>query len=1775
MSVDGPDAHGGRAASLSRSQGGHGRQFITHNLVAGVGTGLAGLLGLLLQAMVSHRFQPAQFGAAFAVFTFFIVLTQTSAAFARMVAWTTSRELATGSGSLVRSSTLLRSTNNRLLVGGTAVGLLFIAAAPLVAGFLHVPTSFVILGALGVPFLFATEPLLASLQGQQRWLPWSGFSVAVAASRVGFVLIFATFFGISGVLIGLTAAAAAVYFLALAMVWSTLRLASGRAEWRPQRNFLILSIASTVAVAVLMGCDVLLVEHFFSPREGGQFSAVAVTSRALFFAMGGVTSVLFPKVAGRQASSHSTMAIVVGSVGLSLAVGVLGLVVFTLGGDVILRSFAGRAYVGAAGYIGWYAMGMPLLACVVMISNSLQSLADLRLLLILVPGALLKPVLIIFFHQSLLQVAVVSDISIGILFISLAVTYVLWERRRLATAGLAKRIPRQVAAEPLLPAAVAIGAPAAVVGLPELLPLPEAAPRPPARPPLHRRWGRLAVLDRRWWRENGRSLVDRPKAVIPALAVLGLVIRHGWLSTVPLSAGDWGWPDRQRLLGYFPWPGLWDNALGLNGENRFSASFRFPVEFVSGLLATLGASWTFIEQFLYFIPLAVLLPVSGWLLAREVMGRTRWALLTPLLLLGSTYFTVESNGEVPLTLAETVSMLVLLAFLRTMRRRSTGWAALTGLLLAGTAAFDIRPAYICAVLMAMYFVVVTLAERSWSVLGRRLFLGALTGAVFIGSQAFWLIPLLTYKGNPGFPTPPAPDFNILTLGHGLTGTAANWTGGQPAFLVQAALNPAYMILPLIALTPLLARRLRPEVVWLAVAALLFAFFAKTDTPPLGGVYDWMFGHVPGWNLFREGSKFLYVVTLAYAILIPIALSAAFEWSRSRPGQVSRLAARGVATAALVGVVALSLSTVVVLQTGSLRSTTVATPEPASFAQFSTVLAQDSRPGSVLWFGQPLLNDGATKHRFLIASSTHPAVNLTGSFSSNGINQRDPFQLYCADNLVAFCYLDSSMFPYLVQASGASYAVVPGGVHAGAVPVGVSRSWLASQMRSMFGEPTTLGSGDTSLLVWRFGSQQPVVTSSPAISLVDSGTWATAASLPALEALGLPAAYRQSFVSSLYPVAPANLPDTIRVLPRTDGSCLGSTGGTVAVMAQSSAASLPLSVAGASQSLPLLATTTRLAGWSVYGPIDMATGTLPIGSPDGGVTLGPCIAWSRAAAAALSARTDPVGKVVLSSDGEQLTASSAGPVGQWIELRRLYDPGWRLDGRKPTAVGDGLFNLYHLTAAQAAAAKLNFAFSTRVFEEIGLAIAVIVVLASLVLVFRDRRKLARTAEPTPLPEMVPSPAARWIGGLGIGLLAITALASTLEWLGAPSAIPGLSIASDPYATDVGYGSLAVGALLISLAVRVVVHTARSGRVRGGRQRPPMTARMGVAAVLILGITVGVAACGSGDPSSIQNLLSEADQAGSVAPTIQGASLDDARLQRSARQGDLCIADYTQALKDFPDLVQAYAGRAGCYLNGGQNGPAAVHDYTQAISLAPTVDLYLSRAVAYRVSGDRNAALADYQQAAAYPGATAGQLLTAIDGLVILGSLDAASAVYNAAVALQPTFALIHVAGAAIATAQGDDARADREFATAESLAANKAQTASVLAFLCHSDVLRHRYTNAASDCATAARLSNGASGAEDDLSATQLALGNPSAALASINASINSFISNVGPYAQPSGVDGFGLASLYTARGWIDLQLHQSSSALADFRTALGSLPPGAGPSAGARIRADIITAKAD
>jgi O-antigen/teichoic acid export membrane protein len=403
------------------------RQFVAHNVIATTGSILAGLLGFGLQALMSHTLHPADYGKAFAVFTFFILITQPAGAFSRLMAWTTSRELATTGGDAA-SSALLRSAELPLLAVGAVLAGACCAGAGALAGYLHVPTGYIYMSAIGTPFMLAAPALLGGLQGEQRFPAWGVLSAFIAGSRVVCVGALVVPLGVTGVLLGISVASALTYALGLGLSWRRLRRGHGRAQWRPVTRFLSVSIVAALCLSVMLGSDALLVEHLFPARQGGEFGSVVAISRAVFFAMGGATSVLFPKVVARHASGHRTAEVVVASLGMALAGGVVAMLLFDWEGKLILHVFAGRGYTAGASYMGLYALGMGLLAAANMLMNTQQSLDRLWLIWILLPLTALKPVLILLFHDTLLTVVVVSDIATLVFLVGLTLLYVAHER---------------------------------------------------------------------------------------------------------------------------------------------------------------------------------------------------------------------------------------------------------------------------------------------------------------------------------------------------------------------------------------------------------------------------------------------------------------------------------------------------------------------------------------------------------------------------------------------------------------------------------------------------------------------------------------------------------------------------------------------------------------------------------------------------------------------------------------------------------------------------------------------------------------------------------------------------------------------------------------------------------------------------------------------------------------------------------------------------------------------------------------------------------------------------------------------------------------------------------------------------------------------------------------------------------------------------------------------------------------------------------------------------
>jgi O-antigen/teichoic acid export membrane protein len=401
-------------------------RVVTDNLVVGGGTIAAGLLGVAFQSLASHQLRPAEYGSVFAVVTLVTFIGLPATSFTLLMARETSRGQASGHQAV--SANLLRRGNRALMLSGLALASLLAVGSPALGRFLDVPAELLVAAAVGLPFGLALPLLMGEFQGEQRFVAFTLLMGGQAAVKLVAAILLGLAFGTLGVIAGISLATIAIYFVALRLLRRRLAIRPNLSWWRPAAKYLAVVLPSTLALAVLLSADVLLVKHFFPTQAAGEYSAVAALGRAIFWGATGVAAVLFPKVVFRTTQGKSGSHLVGASLLLVAVGGVAGLALLSVGSRWLLTAFAGGAYVGAAVYLPWYALGMTMLGGVAVLVATHQSQGRPGFLAVLLPLTMLEPALLLLLHQNLIQVVQVLDASMALTLVGLGAFYVLQHR---------------------------------------------------------------------------------------------------------------------------------------------------------------------------------------------------------------------------------------------------------------------------------------------------------------------------------------------------------------------------------------------------------------------------------------------------------------------------------------------------------------------------------------------------------------------------------------------------------------------------------------------------------------------------------------------------------------------------------------------------------------------------------------------------------------------------------------------------------------------------------------------------------------------------------------------------------------------------------------------------------------------------------------------------------------------------------------------------------------------------------------------------------------------------------------------------------------------------------------------------------------------------------------------------------------------------------------------------------------------------------------------------
>jgi len=363
-------------------------------------------------------------------------------------------------------------------------------------------------------------------------------------------------------------------------------------------------------------------------------------------------------------------------------------------------------------------------------------------------------------------------------------------------------------------------------------------------------------------------------AVIFAVTAL-MIICFQWLLPGIRVAIDFPRASEALLKYSMNLPFVWSET-GAEGIGEYSSFFlwNWPLSFTVGILANLGLSFIFLEKYIFIASIFIIGTVGIWKLSKYLhLSNFACLVSTALYLLNTYLMLLIDGGQLSIALAYTWFPICFLSLDRAINRK-LNFKIFTGIAIAILGFFDVRFIYILIFLASIRFLyeLMFISKKDlFEFCLKWVKSGIILSFIVLGLHFYWLYPL--------FKAPLSSQIyqvftrvsylSTVNIGHSLLMLAPHWF--MNIFGKITPLRFEFILIPiLVLLAPVLRIKNRDVGFWLVVMVISL-FLSKGFSEPFPQIYTWLFNHVPGFSLFRDSTKFFFLVTLSYSVLIGIAV----------------------------------------------------------------------------------------------------------------------------------------------------------------------------------------------------------------------------------------------------------------------------------------------------------------------------------------------------------------------------------------------------------------------------------------------------------------------------------------------------------------------------------------------------------------------------------------------------------------------------------------------------------------------------------------------------------------------------------------------------------------------------------------------------------------------------------------------------------------------------------------------------------------------------------------
>lgn len=363
--------------------------------------------------------------------------------------------------------------------------------------------------------------------------------------------------------------------------------------------------------------------------------------------------------------------------------------------------------------------------------------------------------------------------------------------------------------------------------------------------------------------------IKKYKYLIIILGV-SLLVCYRWISFSIFAYSDWYFFFSDNIKELLK-PSVWINPSNSFGSISITL-WKTPIYLIQGIFGALGSNSNVPEKFLVFWPIIIFGGIFSFLLIKKIIVSKIGSVIGSFIFSYNTYFlSINSQGHEYLTIAFIYTVFAFWLFIKTLEEKKIFLAVCTGMLLFIIGSYDLRALYITFILMFAYFLFFLFFLNKSSSFKKEIKTGLyvlLSVFIFLLLSMYWLLPYFKSGVIANNPILNRELFgnSYWTIMRSITLFYPFWNGGFPEWFVVHPIPIYFWIIPIFAFLGLIFNK-NKKTIFFGFIALVGILLAKQVGEPFPRLYEWLYGNFPGFNMFREASKFYFLIILGYSVLI--------------------------------------------------------------------------------------------------------------------------------------------------------------------------------------------------------------------------------------------------------------------------------------------------------------------------------------------------------------------------------------------------------------------------------------------------------------------------------------------------------------------------------------------------------------------------------------------------------------------------------------------------------------------------------------------------------------------------------------------------------------------------------------------------------------------------------------------------------------------------------------------------------------------------------------------